>query len=374
MFLKIERNYLIEELTKCNRIIDNKSFLPYSVGIFVECDGDCVSFTSMNTTISIKSKIFSGQGGLEFKDTGSFLIRGKYILEILKRMDDNFVSVSTVDDNLISLHGDKSEFSLNILDGSEFPTIAFKERGQIISLECEEFKRAISQTIISVNETNQKMVMTGLNLFASDQSLFVTGTDSFRVSRKEIYLSEKTTEEFNTNIPYKTILEIQKLLTDKGICKISLMDNTCCFTIGNTLIQTSVLEGIFPNVSAIFPEDFATKLIVENKKITKLISRADIPSDDNNPTPVNIMLQNQSIIIKSNIQQIASFEEEFTDFSLEGIEEQNIYLNPRFLLDSLKTFEAKTIEIQIIDEKKPIVICSDEEKTLKQIILPMSAN
>ncbi|ARU90892.1 DNA polymerase III subunit beta [Spiroplasma clarkii] len=374
MFFKIERNFLIEELTKCNRIIDNKSVLSYSMGIFVECDGDCVSFSSMNSIMNIKSKVFSGQGGLEFKDTGNFLIRGKYILEILKRMDDAYVSISKIDDNLISLYGDRSEFSLNILDDSGFPTVAFKERGQIASVETEEFKKALAQTIISVNESNQKLVLTGINLNAAGESLFVTGTDGFRVSRKEIYLHEKTNEHINTNIPYKTILEIQKLLMDKGVCKISLMDNTCCFTIGNTLIQTSVLEGQYPNVEVVFPDDFATKIIVENKKISKLISRADIPSDEASATVVNMMIEGDKMIIKSNIQQIASFEEEFKEYSLEGIEEQNIYLNPRFLLDALRTFEAKTIEIQLLDEKKPIVICSEEEKTLKQVILPMSSN
>jgi|GEM_PF-872779 len=373
MFFKMNRLSLIDEINKCNRIVDIKSVLSYATHIFVECDNDCVSFTSLNSHMTIKTKIFSGECDLKFKESGSFLIRGKYILEILRRMDDEIVTITKSDDNIISLYGNKSEFFLNILDASEFPLLAFKDKGQIINVNSSSLKETIAQTIISVDETNQKLILTGLNLSIKNNSMFVTGTDGFRVSRKEIYIEEDI-KDIEINIPYKTILELQKLL-DRGICKISLLDNTCCFTINNTLLQTNILEGQYPNVVAVFPEDFSTKIIVDNKKIFKLISRADIPKDDAyDITVVNIQIYKEKIIIKSNIQQIASFEEEFSDFSLDGIEEQNIYLNSKFLLDSLKSFETKTIEIRIIDEKKPIVICSSEQINLKQIILPMSSN
>ncbi|QHX36255.1 DNA polymerase III subunit beta [Spiroplasma sp. BIUS-1] len=374
MFFSVNRLVFIEEINKCNRIIDPKAPTPSLSGILLEVETDKISLISSNTSMSIKTTIDMGNSDLLIKQTGSILIRGKYFLEILRRMDDDVINISSVEENLVSLSGEKSEFSLNILNYVDYPAFAFREKGDNVTVNNIDLKKSLNQTIISVNEWNQKIVLAGLN-FALDNSLFyITGTDGFRVSRKRIQLLGDIPEKFETNIPHKSILEIIKLLPEKGECKIVSVDSHVTFIINNTIFQTTILEGQFPNVNAVFPTDFNTTLYMDNKKFFKLISRADIPSEDNASTVVNLILSDDSIFIKSNIHQIGSFEEVFKEFEIKGLDEQNICFNSKYLIDSLKTFETKNIEINLIDSKKPIVISSAEDMNLSQIILPMFSN
>ncbi|QEH61200.1 DNA polymerase III subunit beta [Spiroplasma chinense] len=374
MFFKIDRNYFIEEINKCNRIIDYKSLSPNLTGILVEVTAEKISLISTNSNFSIKTSTNNFENGLEIKEAGTMLIRGKYFLEILRRMDDEIINISKVETNLITLSGEKSEFTLNILDHLDYPLIAFREKGTVVELDSSELKKALNQTIISVNEWNQKIVLSGLNFSVDNDIFYVTGTDGFRVSRKQITLNYPLEEKFEANIPFKGVHEIIKILSEKGLCKLVLQDNYLSVLINETIFQVNLLEGQFPNVNSVFPTDFNSTIYVENKKFVKLISRADIPSEENLSTVVNLILQGESIFIKSNIQLVGSFEEEFKEFELRGLDEQNIYFNSRYLLESLKTFETKTIEINFIDAKKPIVISSSEDLSLSQIILPMSSN
>ncbi|AKX33670.1 DNA polymerase III subunit beta [Spiroplasma litorale] len=375
MFFSIDRLSLIEEINKCNRIIDLKSPSPSITGICFDVSVDNLVLISTNTIISIKTTIKLNEMNLNIKQAGNILIRGKYFLEILKKMDDEIVNISCVENNIVVLSGKKLEFSLNILDYNDYPLIAFRENGDNITVNCNDLKKALNQTIISVNEWKQKIVLSGLNFSLKNGIFYIIGTDGYRVSRKRInYWSPQLEGKFETNIPYRSVLEIIKLLPDVGECKISIMDSYTCIFINNTIFQTTVLEGQFPDVNAVFPTDFNTTIFVDNKKFFKLISRADLPNDDNSIPVVNLVLENEKIFIKSSIHQVGSFEEEFDDFELKGIDDQNISFNSKYLIESLRTFETKMIEINLIDAKKPIVISSTEDDSLSQIILPMFSN
>ncbi|ASP27777.1 DNA polymerase III subunit beta [Spiroplasma corruscae] len=375
MFFSINRLSLIEEINKCNRIIDFKSPSPSITGISIEVSVDNLVLISTNSVISIKTCINVGEIDLIIKQPGNLLIRGKYFLDILRKMDDDIVNVSCVEENIVVLSGKKLEFSLNILDYNDFPIIAFREKGESIIVNCADLKKALNQTIISVNEYKQKIVLSGLNFSLKNDVFFITGTDGYRVSRKKInFWSSEIEEKFESNIPYKSVLEVIKLLPENGECKISIVDNYAMFIINKTVFQTSVLEGQFPDVNAVFPVDFNTTIFVDNKKFYKLISRADLPNDDNSIPVVNLILENEKIFIKSSIHQVGSYEEEFEEFELKGIDNQNISFNSKYLIDSLRSFETRMIEINLIDSKKPIVISSSEDDSLSQIILPMFSN
>ncbi|QBQ07203.1 DNA polymerase III subunit beta [Spiroplasma gladiatoris] len=374
MYFKINRNYFIDELSKCNRIIDYKNPVPACTGILIEVETDKISIVSTNSSVSIKTSTYANQHDLEIKEAGIFLIRGKNFIEILKRMEDEIISLNKVETNIITLSGNKSEFLLNVLEHTDFPTILFKEEGVFFEVYGSELKKGMNQTIISVNEWNQKIVLQGLNFLAEANNFYITGTDGFRVSRKLISLESSVIEKVTANVPFKSVFEIIKVIDDKQMIKIIVHDNLISIRSKDTIIQSTLLEGQFPDVNGVFPTDFNSTIFVENKTFYKLISRADIPSEENTSTVVNFVLDGDVISIKSNIQQIGSFEEEFKDFELRGIDDQNIYFNSKFILDSLRSFETKIIEISFIDSKTPIVIASSEDTSLSQIILPMFSN
>ena len=56
---------------------------------------------------------------LEIFDTGSIVIKGKYILDIIRKLDSDFINLEIVDDHKILIYTENSEFNLNGIDSQE---------------------------------------------------------------------------------------------------------------------------------------------------------------------------------------------------------------------------------------------------------------
>lgn len=375
MKFSIERNALLDELVKCNKIVDPKSINPSTSGIFVEIETDQITLTATNSNMSIKTSIKEGKKSLNIMEVGSFLIKGKYIIETLRKMEDELIDLSNPEENMLFIGGTNNQLYLNLLSCETFPGIGFRENGIEILVESSDLKKAINQTLISVEEYNQKIVLSGLNMSINQGQLYISGTDRFRVSRKTISVSGDIDSSFSKNIPYKSCFELTRVLGEDGICKIVISDDShILFSYDNTLFQSTILEGIYPDIKRVFPDDFNSSIFVKKSKIMKAISRADIRDDEGSATLINFQLEEDVLFIKSNTIQIGSYQEEFRDFELKGIGGLNIFFNSKFMLDALRTFDTDLVKINLIDGKKPIVINSPSDSSLSHIILPMNAN
>ncbi|QHX35557.1 DNA polymerase III subunit beta [Spiroplasma sp. TIUS-1] len=374
MNFKINRKKLIESLERVTRIIDHKSYVASLHGLVIQVNVDNICLIASNENVSIKDTIETDQYDLNIKEVGNILIKGKFVLDILKKMDDEIIKISNFEKNTVFITGKNNEFSLNILDYEDYPLIGFNRKGTEIIVNATDLRKAINKTIISVSEYNQKIVLRGINLKLEQNKLYLFGTDNYRVSRNIIELNENSNSSLQANIPFKSANEVVKLLADLDEIKIIFNEGTVSFVTKTAIFQTTLLEGKFPNVNAAFPKDFDTTIFAKTKDILHVIHRADIPNDEGKITVVNFIIDEKNITIKSSIKEIGNFSENFTDFELRGLDQQNISFNSKFLLDAIRVFETNQIEINLTDFRRPIVISSIEDPNLHQIVLPLSTN
>src|SRR5699024_1856826 len=225
MKIKINRSEFLEFLTKGNKIVDPKAVVPSLQGLYINVTNECLYVISSNNLISIKIKINNGEHGLEILEAGKILIKGKYIIDILRKMEDEIILISNDEPNFLFIKGSNNEFLLNLLSIDMFPEISFEENGNKCEVNANELKKSINQTIISVDEYNQKIVLTGLNFKVINNLLYIFGADQFRVSRKIIELDEHFEESFNASIPFKSCNEIPRIFNTDDKLKIIFTEN-----------------------------------------------------------------------------------------------------------------------------------------------------
>ncbi|ATZ16891.1 DNA polymerase III subunit beta [Williamsoniiplasma luminosum] len=370
MEFTIKRNSFFEELSKTSKIIDYKSINPILNCVLVELTNDKLVLISTNGTLSIKCVLNNDNSHLEVKQTGRFLIKSKHILEILKRLDDDLITVIMVENNEIKIKTTKTEFNLNILDADDYPLIGFREKGIELNIDAQEIKRTINQTIISINEWNKKIVLTGMNFKIKDKKLLISATDMFRISQKTIPLKLQENEDINITIPFKSILDLNKIIENTKQLKILINENYATFILDNTIFQSNLIDGQFPNVEGAFPQEFKTAITVNSKTILKTLNRADLPTDDNLSSIINMKIQQNKIFFRSTITDIGTFEEEFDNFTSEKIEDLNINFNTRFLIEAIRSFDDEMVELKFVNNVKPVVINKKGSEDLKQVVLP----
>lgn len=370
MKFSINRAILLEEIYKANKILDSKNPNPTIGGIFLELTMDKLTIISTNTVLSFKSVLTNSNADLDINEPGKILIKGRYVIEMLRRLDDQFVNFTAVENSELRISTNSSEFNINILDAEDYPSLGFREKGTILELDAHEFKRTLAQSLISIDEWSKKLSLSGLNVHVVEDKVVFSATDLFRITQKTININEKHAEEINITIPYKTLLELPKLVENAKTMKIVISDGYVTFVINNVLFQSNLIDGQFPNVSAAFPTEFATVVYVESKKLLKTLNRADLPNDDGLPQIINLRIENDRIYVKSTVSEVGNYEEEFTDFKLEGTGNLVISFNSKFLLDALKTFDNDPIKLQFVNPTRPVIICKQSSDELKQVVLP----
>lgn len=367
----INRSAFLESLSKANKVIDVKNINPSMGGVLIDVELDKITVVSTNGILSFKAILTNNNSDLEVKKPGKILIKTKYVLEMLRRLEEKEITLIVVEKNELKIKTEKIEFNVGILDPEDFPLIGFRDKGIEIDINPIEFKRAISQTIVSIDEWNKKIALTGMNFRIKNQKMFVSTTDMYRISQKVIKLDNLVDDvAVNVTIPHKTIIDLPRLLDNVKKFKMVVSETSVTFIMDDSYFQTNIIDGQYPIVESVFPQDFNLNLKVNTKSFLKSLNRADLPTDDGLSPTINLNIDQQKIVLKANINEIGNFEEEFTDFTTTSNSNLIINFNSKFLTEAIRTFDGEYIELKFVGPTKPIVINNQNDSDLKQIVLP----
>ncbi|WP_342268918.1 DNA polymerase III subunit beta [Spiroplasma endosymbiont of Aspidapion aeneum] len=369
MQFNIDRNLFIEEINKANKIIDLKSQNIGYTYIKVSVEVDNIIIKSVNKNFSLKSVLKVGET-LEVKSVGEFLIKGKQVIDILKKMNDNKVNIYLVEEDLLLITDEKSEFSVGTSETNIFVDKSFKQNGNHIVVKSDDLLKGIKQTIVAVNEQCTKVNLKGLNLTIDNGKFYLFATDNTRIAVREIDYIDSNLKEMSTTIPKDILSELLKVLDEKGDCKIINNENCINFIFGNVNAECGISEYKFPNLIKYTNIDYTTLLNVDHNQFTNLMWRADLTNDITKNNNVNFELSNSSIHLNSTAQN-CTFKETFTGFEIEGEQYHSISFNARFMYDALKSFSVKNIQLKIKDKFSPIIVLSDEFPQLVHVVLPL---
>nr|P34029.1 RecName: Full=Beta sliding clamp; Short=Beta clamp; Short=Sliding clamp; AltName: Full=Beta-clamp processivity factor; AltName: Full=DNA polymerase III beta sliding clamp subunit; AltName: Full=DNA polymerase III subunit beta [Spiroplasma citri]CAA79522.1 DnaN protein [Spiroplasma citri]prf//2016285B DNA polymerase III:SUBUNIT=beta [Spiroplasma citri] len=360
MIVNIKRDKILDELLKVSRIISQKTLIPSLLGILIEVKKDKITFTTSDGDTSIKSEIMGND--LNITRIGSVLIKNKFIVEVIRKIEDEFITLEVVEGNLIKIKANNFDSVLNTLNSADYPHLSFETEGKEIIFTSTVLKEIISQTSFAIGEKEKRIVFNGLNIKTdqNNKELIITATDSFRLSCKKIDYSNNY--NFDVIIPGKFINEIGRLISENDqVSELLLIIINC---------KQKIIEGKYPDTSKVIRTSFNTSLTINNRAIIKIIERRSVLSNETMTTIVTLKIKEQKVLVTSFTQEIGNTEEEIRDFKVEGTD-QIIAFNSKYILDALKAFKTKEITIKMIDERKPLIITANDDQTLQQLVLPI---
>ena len=99
-----------------------------------------------------------------------------------------------------------------------------------------------------------------------------------------------------------------------------------------------------------------------------MIDRASLLTSDKDKNTIKLTLKNKELMISSNSPEIGKVEEKI---NIENEGEISISFSSKYMLEAIKSFNSDKIHILMNNDNSPIIIKSDEEKTLIQLVLPI---
>ena len=369
MKLKINKNVLLEGLTNASKAISSKNIIPILSGIKFELFRDRLVLTASDNDITIQT-VINKSDNLIIESTGSIVIKGKYILDIIRKLDDEFINIETVDDHKILIFTENSNFNLNGIDVKEYPDINFDLSNDMIKLNSLEFRELLMQTNYACSMDEARMMLTGVNMKVSNNLLECSATDSYRLALKRLKLKDNMENDIDIIIPSRNLNELLKIipsLEDVDI-EMYLFNNKVIFKFLNIIFQSRLINGTYPNTKNLIPEEKLFDLTVNRHEFYNMVDRASILNNDRDNNIITLELKNSILKITSMSLEIGKVEEKM---SVNSMDEIRISFSAKYMMDALRTMKDENIVLTFVGEVKPILLKEEKKDDLVCLILPI---
>ena len=371
MKIKIKKDILLENLNKVAKAISTKNLIPILSGIKFELSKKGLTLTASDNDITIQSFIPYNKDNMEIEKEGSIIIQGKYILDIVRKLPEEYINIEVIDELKILICSTNSEFNLNGINQKEYPNISLENSKNLVKLKSNDFKTLITQTAFATSNDESRPILTGINIKVVGDILECSATDSYRLAKKEIKLSSNSVETYNIIIPGKNIIEFMRIMDDsESELEVHIFNNKVLFKQENLLFQSRLISGNYPNVDNLIPTDSFLKIKANLSDLYDVIDRASILTSDKEKNIVTLSTKKDTLIVKSVSAEIGRVEEKM-QITKDNDEEIKISFSAKYMMDALKSFNGDTVEFSFVGEVKPIIIKDIDDTNLIQLVLPI---
>jgi len=363
----------LSALSRIQGIIEKNSLKPITANALIEATDSGVYISATNLQIGMKAYY----DDIEILENGKVSINARKLYEILKELPDGKISFYEKDNYRIEIAcGKEIRFNVIGLPPEDFPMIVKEENDVMVSLEREKLVNMFEMTSFSISKDETKINICGAFIEKIENNrIRMVATDGYRLSIIDEQFSAPMVFNDGFIIPYKAVIELQKILEEKENEKkidFFVKKNSIVLKIGNVEVFVRLIEKKFPDYKLIIPSDAYNKInvIIKKDSIKPALKRMSIISNEHNQ-PVLFTFNNNFINIKS----------EDTEF---GVAEENIELeesvnkifsfciNGSYLLDIINVIQTDIIIEFIEEENRPITVKKRSGgEDLKYIIMPM---
>ncbi len=369
MKFTIDKNILLENLSNVIKGVSTKTVIPILSGIKFDLTDDGLFLTASDSELTINSFIDKKEIKL-IESTGTIVIQSKYILDIIRKMPSDVINFEVIDSLKIRIYTDNNQYNLNCLDANDYPNMKMEEHKDPIILKGDVLKEIINQTVFAISTQELRPLLTGINLKITGDILECIATDSYRLAKKTIKLDNPVNTDINLVIPGKNIIELEKIIIDENDVEMHIFSNKILFKYKNIRFQTNLLSGTYPNTSNLIPSEFGMTVKINKDAYAASVDRAALLTQGKDKNIIKMKIENKEMIINSYASEIGKVEEKL-QIEVEENSNIDISFSSKYMLEALRTFKDDNILLLLNNDVKPIIIKSETDDSLIQLILPI---
>ena len=250
---------LYKNLQIVSGIITTNSAIPIIESVLFQIDGKKLKLTAtdLETTMTTELELSDADGN------GEIVVPSKIVLETLKSLPDVPVIFTISEDFAIEMSADEANYKLVGYDSGEFPQKPEMENMSSWEIDAKILGNAITKTIFATATADIRPVMTGVLCELKPEEVTFVGTDAHRLVRY-LHSGIKTGLEASFIMPRKPLLLLKSILQSyEGNVRVDFDDSKVGFTLESLSIVSKLIEGKYPNYSAVIPMNNSNILKIE---------------------------------------------------------------------------------------------------------------
>jgi len=365
-FIAIRAN-IKDAVSIIEKAVGENTNLPILKNILIEAENNNITFTATNLEIAITHRV----AGKVIED-GKITVPLALFSSLIGNIQSDRLNFEKKENNL-EIATDNYSAVINGMSAEDFPiTPKIKSTENYIEIKSAFLKEAIQQVTVASQYSDLRPEMNSVLFNFSLESLILASTDGFRLAEKAISSSlfaTKKKESFKILIPLRTALEVARIMRDEEVIRIYQDENQVLFKTDQTEMISRLVEGSFPDYSAIVPHEFAAEIIVEREEFLSAIKLAGVFGQKNSEVKIKIHQNKKAIEINSADQALGENNHILPAKITGDIPE--VFFNWRYLSDPLKSIKSEELFLGLQEEAGPALIRATTDNSYFYVLKPI---
>lgn len=364
---------LAKGLSIVGRAVATRSTYPVLANVLLATEEGRLKLSATNFEIAITCWL-----GANIENQGAITVPARTLTDLVNNLPPDHVTLM-VDDQTQTMNIACRRIEANVkgIDYNEFPLLPEVEDENRIKMETAVLKEMISQVTFAAASDDTRPTLTGIHTSFAGDRIKMAATDGFRLSVREGDLAGHVETPFDVIIPARSLNELARvILDDQEFVHISLPEgrNQIVFDMGSILVIVQLVEGSFPDYTAVLPTKYSTRTILNTADFTKACKMADIfareashtarvriePGDE--ITPGHTTITATSTETGDNVAQL--------DANIDG-EAVEIAFNVKYMTDVLNVLNTPQVALETTSAMEPGVIKPVGKADFTHVIMPM---
>lgn len=366
MELTITQENFARALSAVGRVASTKTQLPILSNILLRTDGNRLLVAATNLEIATTQYI-----GAKIIKPGAITVPARLISEFVSSLPKGTIELKTVGENIHLTSGKYHSIINGVIadDFPELPTIN-EDASVTYSINTEEFKQAVSQTIITASSDSTRPVLTGVYWHSHEGYIYLAATDGYRLSERRLV---ETKSEVAAIIPTQTLQEVLRTLSDSIEAIDILFDESQVrFRINDAEVISRLVDGHFPDYRQLIPASsdiVATMNKAEFARVTKVSGL--FARESGGSVTVTVDSDKKTVSLHSIASELG---ENTSELDAEVTGSGQVTLNSRYLTEALSVLDAETISFSFSGKLSATILRSTAaDSNYYHVIMPLKS-
>ncbi len=366
MELTVTQENFARALSAVGRVASTKTQLPILSNILLRTDGKRLLIAATNLEIATTQYI-----GAKIAKPGAITIPARLISEFVSSLPKGTIELKIVGENMHISSGKYHSIINGVIadDFPELPTIN-EENSVTYSINVEEFKQAVSQTIITSSSDSTRPVLTGVYWHSHEGWIYLAATDGYRLSERRLV---ETKSEVAAIIPTQTLQEVLRTIADTSETIDVLFDESQVrFRINEAEVISRLVDGNFPDYRQLIPPSSDIVAVMNKQEFNRVTKISGLFARESGGS-VTVTVDGDAKTV--SLHSIASeMGENTSELDAEVTGSGQVTLNSRYLSEALGVLDADQISFSFSGKLSPCILKSTKKDTnYYHVIMPLKS-
>jgi len=258
------------------------------------------------------------------------------------------------------------------MDAAEFPVLPPPEAARALTLEAGRLRDAIARVASAAARDDTRPILTTVLFDFGQDGLTLAAADGFRLARARLAVVSASSQQLL--VPARAVTELGRILGDAESVRLvpTAESRGAYFVAGETTLFARLIEGRFPDVERVIPQDGKTHVTIETTSFRQAIRVAGLFGGSGDARPVVLDAAPGRLYLRARGDETGDAE---ADLSAELEDDpQSIAVNTRLLADVIDTIDAALVRLSWSSPQTPIVLreVGREEAADLVVIMPLA--